>query len=210
MNKFVVLLSLLSLLLSSFAIYSMDGIEKSNAFTAENVERVVNNIPKQYPEYTPPVEQVKLPIKEEVLCLQKNIFFEARNQDEEAQIAVAWVTINRVKSNRYPNKICDVVYQGIHKTNGIPKKHQCKFSWYCDGLPDNPNLRNPIERKAWIFAGEIAEAMVRGCLMKIDYCIPDNTNGALYYHNPTTSMPRWVNTKVKTVRVGDHDFYAAK
>ena len=42
-------------------------------------------------------------------CLAKNIYFEARNQSTAGQIAVSHVVMNRVKSSRYPNTICEVV-----------------------------------------------------------------------------------------------------
>jgi len=48
---------------------------------------------------------------EDRYCLQQNIFFEARNQSTLGQAAVAWVTLNRVESTRYPDTICEVVWQ---------------------------------------------------------------------------------------------------
>ena len=44
-------------------------------------------------------------------CLAFVIYFEARNQPEAAQFAVAEVTIQRVKDDRWPNTICGVVFQ---------------------------------------------------------------------------------------------------
>ena len=45
-------------------------------------------------------------------CLALNVYFEARNQPVNGQIAVSSVVLNRVKSNKYPNDICSVVKQG--------------------------------------------------------------------------------------------------
>ena len=39
----------------------------------------------------------------EINCLAKNIYFEARDQLTKGQIAVALVTINRVRSKHFPN-----------------------------------------------------------------------------------------------------------
>ena len=46
-----------------------------------------------------------------MMCLALNIYFEARNQPLSGQIAVTQVVLNRVADSRYPNKVCDVVYQ---------------------------------------------------------------------------------------------------
>ena len=69
----------------------------------------------------------------QVECLAKNIYFEARNQSEYGKFAVANVTMNRVKDPRFPNTICDVVFQGPRVKKRVGG---CQFSWYCDGKPD--------------------------------------------------------------------------
>ena len=57
-------------------------------------------------------------------CLTKNIYFEAKNQSIAGQLAVALVVINRVKDKRFPETICDVIYEGptyeSWKTRQIP------------------------------------------------------------------------------------------
>ena len=90
-------------------------------------------------------EANSLPNKE-ISCLAKNIYFEAKNQGTGGWLAVAFVTLNRVKDTRYPNTICEVVYQGPSKPSWqdpkkqIPIRHKCQFSWFCDGKPDD--IRN--------------------------------------------------------------------
>ena len=64
-----------------------------------------------------------LPNKE-VQCLAKNIYFEAKNQGTGGWLAVAFVTLNRVKDTRYPNTICEVVYQGPSKPSWQDPKKQ--------------------------------------------------------------------------------------
>ena len=49
--------------------------------------------------------------KQDVACLSKNIYFEARGEDTEGQVAVAHVTLNRVEHKNFPNTICEVVHQ---------------------------------------------------------------------------------------------------
>ena len=69
-------------------------------------------------------------------CLIAVIFFESRDQPIEGQFAVGDVVMNRVESTRFPNNICDVVYQ---------KK---QFSFTHDGMSDNPlkYLNNDLEK----------------------------------------------------------------
>ena len=55
--------------------------------------------------------------------MAKNIYFEARNEATVGQLAVAQTVINRVNSSRFPNSICDVVYQGLHTMLGAQKGH---------------------------------------------------------------------------------------
>ena len=59
----------------------------------------------------------------EVDCLAKNIYFEAGSESRAGKIAVAEVTMNRVKSREFPRSVCGVVYQ---KSRNI-----CQFSWVC-------------------------------------------------------------------------------
>ena len=72
----------------------------------------------------------------EVECLASNIYHEARNQPLVGQLAIAFVTYNRVKDDsefRSYNTYCDVIRQGYRRGS-----KSCHFSWYCDGVPDTP------------------------------------------------------------------------
>ena len=53
-----------------------------------------------------------------VACLALNIYFEARNQSFEGQVAVAQVVFNRVADHRYPDNVCDVIYQAERNKQG--------------------------------------------------------------------------------------------
>ena len=55
-------------------------------------------------------------------CLAKNIYFESGNQPLAGKVAVAHVTLNRVKNFQFPNTICSVVYQAQWKLNWKGKK----------------------------------------------------------------------------------------
>ena len=51
-------------------------------------------------------------ITEAILCLELNVYHEAKNQPFIGQVAVAQVVMNRVYDERYPDTICEVVEQG--------------------------------------------------------------------------------------------------
>ena len=53
--------------------------------------------------------------QKEIACLAVNIYHEDRGESSEGQLAVAFVTLNRVASEAYPNTVCGVVYQGKHR-----------------------------------------------------------------------------------------------
>ena len=105
--------------------------------------------------------------------------------------AVAAVTLNRVASESFPDSVCAVVKEGGEK------RHNCQFSWWCDGRDDTPK-----NKQAWQKAMRISRASLRGTE-------PDPTNGALYYHTRATN-PSWSRAFKRTVRIGQHVFYRPK
>ena len=130
-------------------------------------------------------------------CMAKNIYFEARNEATVGQLAVAQTVINRVNSSRFPNSICEVVYQGLHTKNGFPLKDRCQFSWYCDGRNDEPRK----DSRSWKKSVEIAQMMI----LSKDW-MPDVIDGATFYHADYVS-PRWSREKRMVVRIGSHLFF---
>ena len=50
-------------------------------------------------------------IAEALLCLTLNVYHEARGEPFLGQVAVAEVTLNRVDDLRWPDTVCEVVYQ---------------------------------------------------------------------------------------------------
>jgi spore germination cell wall hydrolase CwlJ-like protein len=139
--------------------------------------------------------------EEQLQCLARNIFFEARDQDLAGQVAVAWVTLNRVDAARYPDTICGVVQQAQRDSAGNPIRHQCQFSWYCDGLSDRiPN--NPIAQRAWEDAQLIAEVVL------LDYArgFGSPVEDATMYHADYVD-PYWTDDYDRVATIGDHIFY---
>tara|TARA_R110000824_G_C14867594_1_gene641961 strand:+ start:81 stop:476 length:396 start_codon:yes stop_codon:yes gene_type:complete len=124
-----------------------------------------------------------------------NVYYEARNQPVEGQMAVTYTVLNRVKDVRYPDKVCDVVYQGQHsKITGLPLRDRCQFSWYCDGRTDRPH---DLDAYRW------AEIIVRHVWEHQD---KDITGGATHYHSIDVK-PEWATDKTFLKRIGDHLFY---
>lgn len=130
--------------------------------------------------------------EEQRLCLAKNIYFEARNQSLDGQIAVAQVTLNRVTSDAFPDTICEVVYQGT-LSGHPPRKHRCQFSWYCDGKSDTP--RDSI---AWAKSLEVADAVWAG--------VYTSKVSATYYHAEYVE-PHWSHAMAVEQTIGEHVFY---
>lgn len=132
--------------------------------------------------------------KHQVECLAQNIYFESGHEPKEGQIAVAFVTINRMESGQFPNSICGVVKQKVQTT--------CQFSWYCDGKFDvkslthfNFILYNSVRELAtYVYANH--EKM------------EDPSRGALYYHADYVN-PHWKNM-VYLTKIGRHKFYNKK
>jgi len=135
--------------------------------------------------------------KEESKCLALNIFFEAAVESTAGKLAVAHVTLNRVKSKKYPNSVCGVVKEGSHFANGFPKRDMCQFSWYCDGKHDIPQ-----EGILWNKSKELATYVLRKHEELLDI-----TDGATHYHADYISPPRWAHPKQKTARIDTHIFF---
>ena len=129
-------------------------------------------------------------------CLALNIYFEAAIESTAGKLAVAQVTLNRVRSNRYPDTICEVVKEGAHYSNGFPKRNACQFSWYCDGKGDIPR-----QTRSWTDSQQIADYIMN----KPD--LIDITDGATHYHADYINPPRWALKRQMTLQIDTHIFY---
>lgn len=121
-------------------------------------------------------------------CLAQAVYYEARSERTEGQLAVAEVIVNRVKDHRYPNTICDVVFQGATRTTG------CQFTFTCDGAMK----KTPGDRR-WKKAQMIASHVVMGLN-------ESRTGGATHYH-ATYVNPVWNSGLIRTEKIGLHIFY---
>lgn len=119
----------------------------------------------------------------ETHCLALNIYHEARGESLEGRLAVAAVTLNRVRNRRFPNRVCEVVWQ----------PHQ--FSWTHDGKSDRP-----LDLTSWKSALRIANA-----LFDIGYV--NVGGGATHFHAAYARTPYWTRSKQMIRRIGRHLFY---
>ena len=65
-----------------------------------------------------------------VMCLAMNIYHEARSEPLAGQLAVGYSTMNRVSDERYPDTVCEVVYQAKYHAwdDKNPIRHMCQYS----------------------------------------------------------------------------------
>jgi len=116
-------------------------------------------------------------IKSALLCLALNIYYEARDQPIQGQIAVGNVTMNRVKQEK-ESSVCKEVF-----------KHK-QFSW------TNQSWKIPKKGdKNWILAKAIAKEIIDGR-------IRDITNGALFFNQKRLNK----RNKGHKFNLGNHTF----
>ena len=130
-------------------------------------------------------------VEKEIKCLALNIYYEARSESQRGQFAVAAVTMNRVKSYKYPNTVCGVVWQ------------RRQFSWTHDGKSDRPT-----EKKAWERSKSLAKLVHSKYLafQAENNGAWDITSGALHYYASYISEPYWAKNKNKRKSIGNHTF----
>lgn len=127
-------------------------------------------------------------INDEAQCLSQAIYYEAGTESLGGKMAVAEVIANRVRDHRYPDSVCDVVFQGATRTTG------CQFTFTCDGaMTREPRGRN------WDTAQKVAAHV----LMNLN---EERTGGATHYH-ATYVDPIWSAGLIKTDKIGLHIFY---
>lgn len=114
-------------------------------------------------------------------CLAGAVYFEAKSEPLEGQLAVAEVVINRAESGRFPGSICAVVFQ------------PSQFSFVRRGaLP-------PIARGSRDWAEAVAIATIA---MKDQW--ESAASKAMFFHASRVS-PNWRKTRV--AQLGNHVFY---
>ena len=118
--------------------------------------------------------------REQLYCGAQNIYHESRGESNLGQIAVAHVVRNRVESPKYPNTVCEVVWQ--------PKQ----FSWTHDGRSDEPKDRKAFIKAVWLHL--------------IANIKNDITDGALNFYAHKKVTPSWASEKEVVALIGNHTF----
>jgi hypothetical protein len=117
-------------------------------------------------------------------CLANAVYFEARSEPIEGQLAVAAVVINRAASGRYPTDLCSVITQ------------KAQFSFIRRGkFP-----RADHDSDAWKKAVAIASIAQQ----KLAPTLPASV---LWYH-ATYVSPSWGKHLTKQSQIGLHIFYS--
>lgn len=121
-----------------------------------------------------------------VLCLAMTIFHESRGEPDFGQKLVAEIVMSRVKSDKFPDNICDVVTE------------RRQFSY----LTKNNYLKMPDDNEAWEKAMSLAHEAINNY---IDGSMYSNDPQMLFYHS-TSVNPVWNKKMRVSYRVGKHIF----
>ncbi|HEU0134416.1 MAG TPA: cell wall hydrolase, partial [Allosphingosinicella sp.] len=117
-------------------------------------------------------------------CLANAVYFEARSEPIEGQLAVAEVVLNRAASGRYPTDLCAVITQ------------KAQFSFIRRGRFPSADRGSEAWRKAVAIAS-IARQKLAGNL----------PSSVLWYH-ATYVSPSWGKRLTKQTQIGLHIFYS--
>jgi spore germination cell wall hydrolase CwlJ-like protein len=120
----------------------------------------------------------------EAECLANAVYFEARSEPIEGQLAVAEVVLNRAASGRYPTDLCSVITQ------------KAQFSFIQRGKFPRADRESEAWKKAVAIAS-IARQKLAGNL----------PSGVLWYH-ATYVSPSWGKRLTKQTQIGLHIFYS--
>lgn len=120
----------------------------------------------------------------EEMCLAKAVYFEARGESLDGQLAVAQVVLNRAASGIYPPTICGVVTQ------------PAQFSFVHGGYLPSADTTSAC----WHKALAIADIAMKHLATSI-------ATNVLWYH-ATYVAPAWGRQHVRAAQIGMHIFYS--
>ncbi len=122
-------------------------------------------------------------LSDEMQCLAQAVYWEARGEDLDGQLAVAQVIINRTENRRFPGNYCGVVTQ------------PAQFSFVQGGRI--PAVRSGT--RAWHRAKAIAQ-------IAHEELWDSEVGDALYFHARRV-RPSWSHTKLARATIDSHIFY---
>ena len=120
-----------------------------------------------------------------LMCLATAVFFEARGEPIDAQTFVAEVVINRVNDDRYPDTVCNVVFEDR------------QFSFTHDGQSDDITSYNTFFD---------AEAQTTAILIAKQALAGETSITSTHYHTVSVS-PAWRDAYALDGTYGTHVFY---
>lgn len=129
--------------------------------------------------------------RRELTCLAMNVYYESRGEPLDGQYGVAEVTMNRVADPRYPNTVCEVVYQ--KRWDYLRKRDVSAFSWTEFDMVPHP------QGPAWESAKVVARATLGGERQPM-------LDGAVHYH-AVYIRPSWSAGRKPVAKIGRHVFY---
>lgn len=139
------------------------------------------------PQYN--IDYTRINVKE-TFCLAQNIWFEARGESEKDWIMVGLTTMNRIKDTRYPDTICEVVWD------------EDQFSWTDDGRPDSIDLSTPQNKRKWL-------EIIKTSILIVTNNVEDISEGATHYHAHYV-RPRWARSMIHLAHTDGHKFYKTR
>jgi spore germination cell wall hydrolase CwlJ-like protein len=127
----------------------------------------------------------------QLMCMAKNIYFEAGAESFEGKLAVGQVVLNRTNHPNYPGSVCDVVFQ---RTRFI-----CQFSWVCEG-------KGTVNEKSRNWQESVDAAKY---LLTYDMKYDKLNKNVLFFKNKTSPFA-WKIYYTKVATIGNHEFYMRK
>lgn len=124
-----------------------------------------------------------VPLADDLRCLAEAVYFEARGEPLDGQLAVAEVVINRSQSGRFPADYCSVVTQ------------PAQFSFVRRGVIPRPDTAS----LAWERAKAIAQIAHRDLW-------DTEAKDAMFFHAAYVK-PKWAHRKTALARIDTHVFY---
>jgi spore germination cell wall hydrolase CwlJ-like protein len=134
----------------------------------------------------------QLELNDDVYCHAQNIYFETGGEPYKGKVAVVFVVSNRVKDQRWPNNVCEVIWQKKWKRK--KNKFISQFSWTTDGKSDTPK-----NKKEWYQSLLIAQAWK-------DKKLKNTIGKATHYHSVAVK-PWWRKKYRQVASIGRHIFY---
>lgn len=125
---------------------------------------------------------------DDLQCLQCNIYHEARGEPVEGQLAVALVTLNRSASEKYPDKICNVVWQ------------RKQFSWTSKR---NLRMSEPGAREQARVVATTANMIHQAGLTNVFF----QSKAPVEHFHAVGHSPSWAKRLTRVTRIGRHIFY---